>query len=65
VTADITEGEWGRIITIHLRSVFLCLKYEIALMLQDGGGAIVNTSSALGHPSDWFLGGMVARSLLR
>jgi NAD(P)-dependent dehydrogenase (short-subunit alcohol dehydrogenase family) len=47
-TADITEDEWDRIITINLRSVFLCLKYEIALMLQHGGGAIVNTSSGAG-----------------
>jgi NAD(P)-dependent dehydrogenase (short-subunit alcohol dehydrogenase family) len=47
-TADITEEEWDRIITINLRSVFLCLKYEIPLMLQHGGGAIVNTSSGAG-----------------
>jgi NAD(P)-dependent dehydrogenase (short-subunit alcohol dehydrogenase family) len=48
LTADITEEEWDRIITINLRSVFLCLKYEIPLMLQHGGGAIVNTSSGAG-----------------
>jgi NAD(P)-dependent dehydrogenase (short-subunit alcohol dehydrogenase family) len=47
-TADITEEEWDRIITINLRSVFLCLKYQIPLMLQHGGGAIVNTSSGAG-----------------
>ena len=47
-TADITEEEWDRIITINLRSVFVCLKYEIPLMLQNGGGAIVNTSSGAG-----------------
>ena len=47
-TADITEEEWDRIITINLRSVFLCLKHEIPLMLQHGGGAIVNTSSGAG-----------------
>ncbi|HEX6756999.1 MAG TPA: SDR family oxidoreductase [Propionibacteriaceae bacterium] len=47
-TADVTEEEWDRIITINLRSVFLCLKYEIPLMLQHGGGAIVNTSSGAG-----------------
>ena len=46
-TADITEEEWDRIITINLRSVFLCLKYQIPLMLQHGG-AIVNTSSGAG-----------------
>ena len=47
-TAEITEEEWDRIITINLRSVFLCLKYEIPLLLQHGGGAIVNTSSGAG-----------------
>ena len=46
-TAEIAEEEWDRIITINLRSVFLCLKYEIPLLLQHGG-AIVNTSSGAG-----------------
>lgn len=45
---DITEEEWDRVIAINLRSVFLCLKYEIPLMLKGGGGAIVNTSSGAG-----------------
>jgi NAD(P)-dependent dehydrogenase (short-subunit alcohol dehydrogenase family) len=48
VTADITEEEWNRIIGIDLRGVFLCMKYEIPLMLKQGGGAIVNTSSGAG-----------------
>jgi NAD(P)-dependent dehydrogenase (short-subunit alcohol dehydrogenase family) len=47
-TAEISEEEWDRILTINLRGVFLCLKYEIPLMLQHGGGAIVNTSSGAG-----------------
>jgi NAD(P)-dependent dehydrogenase (short-subunit alcohol dehydrogenase family) len=46
--ADITEEEWDRIISIDLRGVFLCMKYEIPLMLKQGGGAIVNTSSGAG-----------------
>ena len=33
---------------INLRGVFVCMKYEIPLMLQHGGGAIVNTSSGAG-----------------
>lgn len=48
LTAEMTEEEWDRIITINLRSVFLCLKYEIPLLLHYGGGAIVNTSSGAG-----------------
>ena len=47
-TADITEEEWNRIIDTDLRGVFLCMKYEIPLILKQGGGAIVNTSSGAG-----------------
>jgi NAD(P)-dependent dehydrogenase (short-subunit alcohol dehydrogenase family) len=46
--AELSEDEWDRIITVNLRGVFLCLKYEIPLMLKQGGGAIVNTSSGAG-----------------
>jgi NAD(P)-dependent dehydrogenase (short-subunit alcohol dehydrogenase family) len=47
-TADYDEEEWDRIIDINLRGVFLCMKYEIPLILKQGGGAIVNTSSGAG-----------------
>ena len=40
---------WQNVITVNLTSVFLCLKYETRAMLQTGGGAIVNTASALGQ----------------
>jgi len=46
--ADLDEAEWDRIHNIDLRGVFLCMKYEIPLILQQGGGAIVNTSSGAG-----------------
>jgi NAD(P)-dependent dehydrogenase (short-subunit alcohol dehydrogenase family) len=47
-TADLTEEEWDRIVNINLRGVFLCMKYEIPLILEQGGGAIINTSSGAG-----------------
>lgn len=47
-TADYDEEEWNRIIDINLRGVFLCMKHEIPLILKQGGGAIVNTSSGAG-----------------
>src|SRR5437773_5345210 len=47
-TADITEDEWDRIARINLRGVFLCMKYELPLLLKNGGGVIVNTSSGAG-----------------
>src|SRR5438552_10766430 len=46
--ADLTEEEWDRIVDINLRGVFLCMKHEIPLMLKQGGGTIVNTSSGAG-----------------
>jgi NAD(P)-dependent dehydrogenase (short-subunit alcohol dehydrogenase family) len=46
--ADLTEEQWDRITRVNLRGVFLCLKYEIPLMVKQGGGAIVNTSSGAG-----------------
>jgi NAD(P)-dependent dehydrogenase (short-subunit alcohol dehydrogenase family) len=47
-TADLAEDEWDRVVSINLRSVFLCMKYQIPLMLKHGGGSIVNTSSGAG-----------------
>src|SRR5881275_1011250 len=47
-TADYDLEEWQRIIDIDLRGVFLCMKHEIPLMLKQGGGTIVNTSSGAG-----------------
>jgi NAD(P)-dependent dehydrogenase (short-subunit alcohol dehydrogenase family) len=45
---DITEELWDATIALNLRSVWLCMKYEIPRMLEQGGGAIVNTSSGAG-----------------
>jgi NAD(P)-dependent dehydrogenase (short-subunit alcohol dehydrogenase family) len=47
-TAEIEEEDWGKTIDGYLKSVWLCMKYEIPEMLKLGGGAIVNTSSVDG-----------------
>ena len=47
-TAEYEEAEWDRIIDVNLRGVFLCMKHEIPLILDQGGGAIDNTSSGAG-----------------
>lgn len=39
---------WERVIGINLKGVWLCLKYELAVMRRQGFGAIVNTSSVCG-----------------
>jgi NAD(P)-dependent dehydrogenase (short-subunit alcohol dehydrogenase family) len=45
--ADLAEDEWDRIVDTNLRGIFLCMKYEIPLILKQGG-AIVNISSGAG-----------------
>jgi NAD(P)-dependent dehydrogenase (short-subunit alcohol dehydrogenase family) len=47
-TAELAEEVWDRVVDIDLRGVFVCMKHEIPLMLEQGGGAIVNTSSGAG-----------------
>ncbi|UJW83905.1 SDR family NAD(P)-dependent oxidoreductase [Devosia sp. SL43] len=47
-TADYPLDGWQKVIDVNLNSVFFCTKYEIAAMLQAGGGAIVNMASILG-----------------
>lgn len=46
--AESTEENFTRVMDINVRGVFLCMKYEIAQMLKQGGGAIVNCSSVAG-----------------
>jgi len=45
---ECTEENWDKTIAINLTGVFLCSKYEVAQMLKQGGGAIVNTASIAG-----------------
>ncbi|WP_020108222.1 glucose 1-dehydrogenase [Nocardia sp. 348MFTsu5.1] len=46
--ADISENDWDRIVAVNLKSVYLCMKHQIPLLLKAGGGSIVNTSSGAG-----------------
>ncbi len=45
---EIQPDEWDKTIDGFLKSVYLCMKYEIPAMLKSGGGAIVNNSSVDG-----------------
>ena len=47
-TAEWSEESFDRMIAVNLKSVWLCMKYEILQMQAQGGGSIVNTSSILG-----------------
>ncbi|KAA0121233.1 SDR family oxidoreductase [Methylobacterium sp. P1-11] len=45
---EIDLNEWDRILGINLRGTFVCMKHEIAQMLRQGSGVVVNTSSGAG-----------------
>jgi len=47
-TDECTEENFDRVMRTNLRGVWLCMKYEIRQMLQQGGGAIVNMASNAG-----------------
>jgi NAD(P)-dependent dehydrogenase (short-subunit alcohol dehydrogenase family) len=42
------EEEFDTVIRINLKGVFLCMKYELGVMLKQGSGSIVNVSSVNG-----------------
>ena len=56
-TVALDEDEFDGHIALNLKSVWLCMKYEIEAMLRNGRGSIVNVSSVNG------LGGVPMNSL--
>jgi NAD(P)-dependent dehydrogenase (short-subunit alcohol dehydrogenase family) len=46
--ADYPEEAFDRVIAVNLKGVWLCMKHEIAQMVRQGGGAIVNTAAVAG-----------------
>lgn len=46
--AEYPEETWDEVLSINLKGVWLCMKYEIPELLRSGGGAIVNMASDLG-----------------
>ncbi|MFZ9406176.1 MAG: SDR family NAD(P)-dependent oxidoreductase [Burkholderiaceae bacterium] len=47
-TAEVLPATWRKVLAVNLDGVFYCMQAQIPLMLQTGGGAIVNISSILG-----------------
>ena len=47
-TADCSEENWDKVIKTNLKSIWLCMKYEIPQMARNRCGVIVNTSSVYG-----------------
>lgn len=56
MTADCSIDNWNRIIAINLTGVWNCMRHQIAQMLAQGGGAIVNCASTAGIRGAAFCG---------
>ncbi|MGP5931204.1 SDR family NAD(P)-dependent oxidoreductase [Corynebacterium glyciniphilum] len=48
-THELTQEAWDRTIAVDLTGVWLGMKYQIPIMLEQGHGSIVNTCSIAGH----------------
>jgi len=47
-TADCSEENWDNVMRTNLKSIWICMKYEILQMVKQRFGVIVNTSSVYG-----------------
>lgn len=45
--AELSIADWQRVIAVNLSGVFYCMRAEIPLLLERGGGAIVNVASVM------------------
>ncbi len=46
--ADLAPETWRRILAINLDGLFHCCKFALPLLINSGGGAVINTSSSAG-----------------
>jgi len=47
-SGDYREEDWRAVIDVNLTGAWLCMKYELPIMLKQGKGVIVNMASILG-----------------
>jgi NAD(P)-dependent dehydrogenase (short-subunit alcohol dehydrogenase family) len=45
---ELTEDDWDLVMAVNVKSMFLLSKYAIPLMIDAGGGSIINTASGWG-----------------
>lgn len=57
---EIADEVWSNTLDVCLKGVFYCMKYEIAAMLEAGGGSIVNIVTASIFKGEPMLGAYVA-----
>lgn len=46
--SKMTEGQWDKVIDINLKGVFNCTQAVVEIMMNQGKGVIINTSSIVG-----------------
>lgn len=46
--SELSVEDWDRTVAVSMRAPWLCMKHELRLMRESGGGAIVNTASMAG-----------------
>jgi len=49
---ELSESDWRRAMDINVTSIFLCLKYAIPKMIENGGGSIINAASIKSFTGD-------------
>ena len=57
---NLTEEQWDTTLDVNLKGVWLCMKYQIPVMMGNGGGVIINTSSTAGGKAMAGMGAYVA-----
>ncbi len=46
---SVDRAGWDRVLAVNLTGTFLCMRHEVAVMLDLGGGSIINTASVWGQ----------------
>lgn len=44
---SLEESAWDQLMNVNLKGVFLCSKYAIQAMMQNGGGSVINLASTI------------------
>jgi NAD(P)-dependent dehydrogenase (short-subunit alcohol dehydrogenase family) len=45
---ELSQEDWDRVMTVNVKSVYLVSRHVIPLMVESGGGSIINTASGWG-----------------
>jgi len=46
---EVAEEEWDRVLDTNLKGTFLGTRYALPVMVEQGGGVIINTASIMGY----------------